>query len=70
MTGDHRITACRLVHVPRDAAIPYQIHAIEPWTDNITGKPTSYLAGFPTPEARARWVEIAGYRPVEEEAKR
>lgn len=61
-----RVVECRLVDDHRDKVIPYQIHALTPWQDSITREMTSYLAGFPTKEARARWVEIAGYRPITE----
>ena len=50
----------RLVYVI-DGLIPWQWHHETPWTDEITGMKTSYLAGFITRENAVECGRLNGW---------
>jgi hypothetical protein len=59
------VTYVSFVTVPRDgSAVRYQVHALEPWVDPLTGEVMAYLAGFRSPEARAEYCAQQGYIEV------
>lgn len=50
----------KLVYVI-DGLIPWQWHHETPWTDEITGLKTSYLAGFITRENAVKYGRLNGW---------
>jgi hypothetical protein len=51
----------RLIYQRRDPLTPWQWHAAEPWFDQVTGQPTSYLAGLPTYASAASYGQRHGW---------
>ena len=43
---------------PGDWPVRYQVHSPSLWTDPVTGKDESYLAGFSSESARAEYMKL------------
>lgn len=55
----------KLVYRNGDPAwVRWQVAALEPWIDAVTGEITDYLAGFETQDAAKRYCRLRGYKIV------